>query len=255
VEIGEDNCLCFSNSIPYPATKHEALRPIVKILALIPARGGSKRVPGKNLRRLGGKPLIVWSIEVVKGVPDICDIVVSTDSQDIASVARDYGALVPWLRPAELATDTASSVDVALHALDWYEHEKGAVDGLLLLQPTSPFRSRESVKSGLEIFQRNGLRPVVAVALAASHPMWCFKVEGMTMTPFLEEAALGLRSQELPPAYVVSGAFYLIAPTDLRRGLSFYSDEMAPLIINSPAESIDIDTEWDWKIAEAVIHG
>ncbi|NDB69694.1 MAG: acylneuraminate cytidylyltransferase family protein, partial [Methylocystaceae bacterium] len=93
----------------------------MKILALVTARGGSKRLPGKNLRKLDGIPLIVWSINIAKGVDTICDILVSTDSPSIANVARDAGALVPWLRPAELATDTATSVDVSLHALDWYE--------------------------------------------------------------------------------------------------------------------------------------
>jgi N-acylneuraminate cytidylyltransferase len=84
--------------------------------------------------------------------------------------------------------------------------------------------------------------------------MWCFKVDGMTMKPFVEGGGLHLRSQDLPPAYVVNGAFYLLAPNDLRRQLSFYSEDMLPLIIDHPAESLDIDTEWDWEIAEAVLH-
>ena len=108
----------------------------MRILALIAARGGSKRLPGKNMRLLGGKPLIIWSIDVAKNIPDICDILVSTDDPAIAAVCTEAGAYVPWLRPAELSTDTASPVDVALHALDWYRAKKGSVDGLLLLQPT-----------------------------------------------------------------------------------------------------------------------
>lgn len=106
----------------------------MRILALITARGGSKRLPGKNIRVLGGKPLIVWSIDVAKDIAEICDILVLTLTA-IAAVCTEAGALVPWLRPADLATDTASSVVVVLHALDWYEAEKGAVDGILLLQP------------------------------------------------------------------------------------------------------------------------
>ena len=101
----------------------------MRILALVTARAGSKRLPGKNIRPLGGKPLIVWSIDIAKNIREICDILVSTDCPDIAAVSQKAGAYVPWLRPAELATDTASSVDVAIHALDWYEAEKGAVDG------------------------------------------------------------------------------------------------------------------------------
>lgn len=100
----------------------------MRILALITARGGSKRLPGKNIRVLGGKPMIAWSIDVARGTPEICDILVTTDDPAIATVCAEAGALVPWLRPAELATDTASSVDAALHALDCYEAEKGVVD-------------------------------------------------------------------------------------------------------------------------------
>ena len=225
----------------------------MRILALITARGGSKRLPGKNIRSLGGSPLIVWSIDVVKGNPEICDILVSTDDASIAEVARNAGALVPWLRPAELATDTASSVDVCLHALDWYEGENGKVDGLLLLQPTSPFRSRDSVLRGIELFRGHHRRPVLGVSPAKSHPMRCFQIEGESMRPFIHEGASHLRSQDLPLAYVENGAFYLIVPEDLRKLRSFSSDDMVPLVIDEPKERIDIDTEWDWKMAEAVL--
>ena len=92
----------------------------MRILALITARGGSQRLPGKNIRTLGSKPLIIWSIDVAKNIPDICDILVSTDDPAIAKVCTEAGAYVPWVLPAELATDTANSVDVALHALGWY---------------------------------------------------------------------------------------------------------------------------------------
>lgn len=222
----------------------------MKILALITARGGSKRLPGKNIRPLAGKPLIVWSIEVVKDLPGICDILVSTDDPAIASVAQAAGGSVPWLRPAELATDTASSVDVALHALDWYEKGNGLVDGLMLLQPTSPFRTRETINRGIDLFRQNGHRPVIGVSPAGSHPMWYFRVEGTTMRPFIEGGGIQLRSQDLPLAYVLNGAFYLSAPHDLRQHQSFYSDAMIPLVIERPEELIDIDTEWDWRIAE-----
>lgn len=225
----------------------------MRILALIPARGGSKRLPGKNIRPLGGKPLIVWSVEVVKDMPDICDILVSTDDPAIASVAQAADALVPWLRPAEFATDTASSVDVALHALDWYEKEKGAVDGLLLLQPTSPYRRRESIERGIELFRQNDHRPVIGVSSAKSHPMWCFKVQGTVIKPFMVGGGLHLRSQDLPSAYVVNGAFYLLTPTDLRRHRSFYNENMVPLVIDRQEDCIDIDTECDWRAAEAQI--
>ena len=225
----------------------------MRVLALITARGGSKRLPGKNVRLLGGRPLIVWSIDVAKGIPEICDILVSTDDPAIAEVARDAGALVPWLRPAELATDTTSSADACLHALDWYEGENAKVDGLLLLQPTSPFRHRGTVLRGIELFRAHQCRPVLGVSPAESHPMWCFQIEGAAMRPFISGGGAHLRSQDLPPAYVVKGAFYLIAPEDLRNLRSFYCDNMVPLVIEEREECIDIDVEWDWKMAEAVL--
>jgi len=227
----------------------------MRILALITARSGSKRLPGKNVRVLGGKPLIVWSIDVVKDIPEICDILVSTDDPSIASICTKAGALVPWLRPAELATDTASSVDVALHALDWYEAEKGAVDGLLLLQPTSPFRTKETVCKGINLFMKNSQQPVLAVSPTHAHPMWTFRIENHYLKPFMESHQFDVRSQDLPPAYVVNGNLYLIPPSILRAERSFIGPQTLPLVIESPNEALDIDTEWDWTIAETVAVG
>lgn len=224
----------------------------MKILALITARGGSKRLPGKNLRELGGKPLVVWSIEVAKGIPVICDILVSTDDPAIAAASTKAGAYVPWLRPSELATDTASSVDAALHALGWYETEKGAVDGLLLLQPTSPFRTRKRMLDGIELFSQNKHQSVLGVSPAHSHPMWTLKKEGEYLVPFMQEHGFGTRSQDLPEALVVNGSFYLISPAELRMNKSFVGIKTIPLLIESPQEALDIDTEWDFKMAELV---
>lgn len=225
----------------------------MRILALIPARGGSKRLPGKNIRPLGGKPLIVWSINVAQGISEICDILISTDDPAIAAVAKEAGALVPWLRPAELATDTANSVDVALHALNWFEAENGLVDGLLLLQPTSPFRTIETIQKGIDLFKSNGQKPVLGVSPAHAHPMWTLKTEGDYLVPFMKDHGLETRSQDLPKAYVVNGCFYLISPADLRAWRSFIGVETTPLLIDSPHEALDIDTEWDWRLAESAL--
>ena len=221
----------------------------MKILALVPARGGSKRLPGKNIRLLGDKPLIVWSIDVAKGIPEICDILVSTDDPAISAVCKEAGVLVPWLRPAELATDTASSIDVALHALDWYESEKGPVDGLLLLQPTSPFRTQETIRRGIKLFDASGQKSVLGVSPTHAHPMWTLKMAGDYLVPFLPDHGLATRSQDLQAAYVVNGSFYLTSPVEFRTCRTFMGHKTIPLVIDSGREALDIDTEWDFKMA------
>jgi N-acylneuraminate cytidylyltransferase len=224
----------------------------MRILALITARGGSKRLPGKNIRSLGGKPLIVWSINIAKDIAEVVDILVSTDDTEIAEIAKSAGAMVPWLRPQELATDTALSVDVCLHALEWYEKENGRIDGLMLLQPTSPFRSRNIVLKGIEAFSSNQHRSVIGVSPAESHPMWCFKIEKGMMHPFIEGDGLHMQSQNLPPAYVANGAFYLISPEVLRKQRSFYKSDKVPLVMDA-VEGLDIDEKRDWIIANKYV--
>ena len=225
----------------------------MKILALIPARSGSKRLPGKNLRLLGGKPMIVWSIEAAKGIPQICDILVSTDCSEIASVCKNACVLVPWLRPDDLATDTATSVDVARHALDWYQREMGEVDGLLLLQPTSPFRTKETIKKGVALFEKHLKEPVVGVSQTHEHPLWAMKREGDYLVPFIPGDGLATRSQDLPAAFTINGSFYLMSPSDLKAGNLFTGKKAIPLIVESPQEALDIDTAWDFMIAETVV--
>ena len=225
----------------------------MRILALVPARGGSKRLPGKNTRVLGGKPLIAWSIEAAQGIPEIVDIMVTTDDQGIADIAHKAGASVPWLRPAALATDEASSVDVALHALDFYESLHEPLDGLLLLQPTSPFRSRATLLRGLEVFRTHAYRSVVGVSPANTHPLWCFQIDGGSMKPFVDRSQTDLRAQVLPPAYALNGAFYLISPAELRTSRSFCNKDTMPLVMDAPMEDVDIDTEMDWQWAEFLL--
>lgn len=225
----------------------------MKILALILARGGSKRLPGKNLLPLRGKPLIQWSIDVAQGVEHIIDVLVSTDDESIANIARECGALVPWLRPAHLAADESSSADSALHAINWYESEKGSVDGVLLLQPTSPFRGKAMIKKGIELFRANSTVPVVGVVSAKTHPHWTLKIANGKLVPFIEGVDFSKRSQDLPVAYQISGTFYLISPEGLRETKSFVGNgQVTPLIAEAEEEAIDIDTKLDFQLAELV---
>lgn len=224
----------------------------LKLLGLVLARGGSKRIPNKNIRPLNGKPLLSWTIQaaLTSGVLDT--LLLSTDDPEIATIGRADGACVPWLRPAHLSTDTASSVDAALHALEWYEAAYGAIDGLVLLQPTSPFRSAETIRSAVAQFARNTACSLVSLAPAKVHPAWCFRVSHENrLAPFLGWDAIGTRSQDLEPAYVVNGALYITPPERLRRDRAFIADDTAAFVMTDAMESLDIDVEEDWDAAEA----
>lgn len=227
---------------------------MLKVLAIIPARKGSKRLPKKNIRMLADKPLLAWSIDILEGIDCIVDILVSTDSREIAQIALDAGALVPWLRPAELATDTATSVDVCLHALDWYEAYQGRVDGVLLLQPTSPFRSRNTLEYALQLYSQNRPCSVISVTPVQSHPAWCFRVKNNRLEPWMIGDGLHLRSQDLDSVYGVNGCIYLVSSELLRKHHAFYvaDGRTIPLIMDSPFEGIDIDTAQDWALAEVI---
>ena len=222
----------------------------MKILALIPARGGSKRLPDKNRKILGGKPLINWTINLAKEIPEVCEILVSTDDEKIAAIAKSAGANVPWLRPAEISNDKASSVSVALHALNWYEKKYGAVDALLLLQPTSPFRNIQSMARGIELFKKQKDYPVIGVSLVREHPEWVLQLENGLVSPLIKGNGMQTRSQDLNTLYIPNGSFYLISPTILRKLNSFIGYQATPLIIESIVESIDIDTQEDFDMAE-----
>lgn len=225
----------------------------MKILVIIPARGGSKRVPQKNVRYLGNKPLISWTIELAKRIPQVCDVLVSTDDESISSISLAAGALVPWLRPDYLASDDANSVDVALHALDWYESVNGPLHAVLLLQPTSPFRRLDSVCDGIRIFQENGFLPVIGVSKVSQHPEWMLTLVDGYLSPWVGSHKLGVRSQDLKELYIPNGSFYLTSVEHLRTSRSFFQPQNLPLLASSISEGIDIDTEDDFRIAESFI--
>ncbi len=224
----------------------------MKILALIPARGGSKRLPGKNIRILGGKPLLSWSIDICKDIECVVDVMVSTDSDEVAKVAKKFGALVPWLRPDILSTDSSTTVDVALHALDWYEENVGRLDGLLLLQPTSPFRTKKSIQRSLELYSES-FQTIVSVSAIHSHPDWTMRIENGMLRQYYDTQSFGKRSQELEPAYSLNGLIYLIHPDTLRKNRSFYDSATKPFVVESNYESLDIDTLADFQFAEYLI--
>lgn len=227
----------------------------MNILGLIPARGGSKRIPGKNIKLLGGLPLIAWTIRVAIESNACSHIIVSTDDENIAGIARKFGATIPGLRPAHLATDASSSADVAIYELDRHEQVRGRVDGVLLLQPTSPFRTAESIRKAVDLYKMaQGNNAVVSVYKAPVHPEWCFRLnKSGIMEPYLARVGLERRSQDLEAAYALNGSIYLISPHQLREEKSFSPACAIPLIISPMHESLDIDTENDWLMAEYFI--
>jgi CMP-N,N'-diacetyllegionaminic acid synthase len=225
----------------------------MNVLTVIPARGGSKRVTRKNLIELGGKPLINWTLDLALEIFDNQSVLVSTDNEKIARTAIKTGANVPWLRPYELSQDNSSLVEVTLHALEWFEANVQIVDCILLLQPTSPFRTLANIKSALDLFEKNR-NPVITIRIADTPPGWALKIEGEFVLPYFDNSDLGLQSQQLKTAYTPSGSVYAISPHDLRKFRTFFTKSTQPLIINSEKENLDIDTEWDLKIARYLLN-
>lgn len=223
-----------------------------RMLALIPARGGSKGLPGKNIRPLAGKPLIAWSIEAALGCPSIDKIVVSSDCPEIGKIAKSCGAEVPFIRPAELATDTAKGIDATLHALDWLKDNGEQFELLLILQPTSPLRTTQDIETSLARYAQKNAKAIVSVCQVDHHPWWSntLPTDG-NMAQFLRPEALNNR-QKLPVYFRLNGAIYLADVDYLRQqqsclGAETYAYEM-------PAErSVDIDSLLDFKLAEQLL--
>ena len=221
-----------------------------KVLAIIPARGGSKGLPGKNIKELCGKPLIAWSIEQAKPCSDIDKTVVSTDDEGIAEVAKQYGAEVPFIRPAELANDTSPTIDVISHAINWLkEHEDYQPEYILLLQPTSPLRAREDIDGVMQMLKDKNARAVVSVCKTDHHPWWSNTLpENGNMKDFLRPAILNKRRQDLPVFYKLNGAIYLAETDYFHEQYSFFGPDT--FAFKMPKErSIDIDSDIDFKIA------
>lgn len=216
----------------------------MKLLTIIPARGGSKRLPMKNIRQLGGKPLIQWTIDVAKKAKYISEILVSTDDEAIAEISKSNGLLVPWLRPSFLATDSSTSVEVVLHALDWYESNYGLVDGVLLLQATSPFRTVKTIEDGIKLFLNDLNAQIIGVS-ECDKPKDSFIISA--------GGYLVTNKNLISPSYEINGSFYLSSPSNLRKIHSFIGKNTTPLIIRSRKESLDIDTLEDFNMAEYLL--
>lgn len=222
-----------------------------RILAFIPARGGSKGIPHKNITPLAGKPLIQYTIDAAKQSRYIDYVLVSTDDEEIAAVARQCGAEVPFLRPPELAADTAKTIDAVLHAIGTLREAGETFDSLVLLQPTSPLRTAEDIDKAVETFYQNNRRPVVSVSEVIDHPILIRTIEqtpeGERLKPLLEGSST-VRRQDMPPFYRVNGSIYINPVEEIRRTTSF-NDNPVPYV-TAKDSSIDIDDPADLVLAE-----
>jgi CMP-N,N'-diacetyllegionaminic acid synthase len=224
------------------------------IIALIPARGGSKGLPGKNTRPLLGKPLIAWTIEQAKACKFIDRIVVTTDDRDIAKTSEQYNAEVPFLRPAELATDQASTIDTVLHALSFFEKEGNFYDSLILLEPTSPLRDVSDIENGLrELYSNNEAESIVGVSkVVSAHPSFLLKTKNGFIRSYLDTEFPSMRRQEITDFFFPEGSFYAAYCRSLIERKSFYHKQTLAYILPK-YKAYEIDELDDFIIVEALL--
>jgi len=223
----------------------------MSVVGIILARGGSKRLPGKNVRPLLGKPLIGYSIEAAHGARALSRTIVSTDDAEIARHAAECGAEVPFLRPAELATDDAVITDALSHAVDWLENTGTTVDAVVILQATSPLRRSQHIDEAVELFRKTGADTVAAVSRAATHPYWCWNAQGDLLQPFFSTAHMYMPRNELPPAVIDNGALWVVRRELLRNG-EIYGEKVAGYLMEA-SDAIDIDHLSDFEAAERLL--
>ena len=231
----------------------------MKILAFIPARAGSKRIPNKNIKHLNKKPLIVYTIEAAKKSKYINRIVVSTDSEEIANVAKKYGAEIPFLRPKEISQSDSTEMQFFEHALDWFtENEDYEPDLIVLLYPTTPFRKTESIDEAIEeILKHPEADSLRSVKLCSEHPYKMWVIEDGYLKPFVKGKDPNIHTLSyhlLPAVYIQNASIYITRPTTIRNKKSPTGDIIIPFVMDE-MESIDINNPVDFKFAEMFLKG
>lgn len=222
-------------------------------IAIIPARGGSKRLPGKNIKLLAGKPMIAWTIEAALESGIFDHVLVSTDSKDIANVAAEFGAQVPFIRPQHLATDEATTNDVVTHLVEWFENEYQVnVEKVAILQPTSPLRNAEHIREAASLMNDKSASAIVSVC-EMEHPIqFCNQLgaEG-SMNGFIKPENIK-RTQDLKPYYRLNGALYFFKRNYVNKLHEIYSEGTYSYVMSS-SSSIDVDVEEEFTLAEYYI--
>lgn len=218
-----------------------------KILAIIPARGGSKGVPRKNIRDLAGKPLIAWTIEEAKKSRYIDRLILSSEDDEIIEVAKQYGCEVPFKRPLELAQDDTPGIEPVLHAIE----QCPGYDYVVLLQPTSPLRTAEDIDGCIEKLLNSDADFCVSVTEPEKSPYWMYTLEEERMVPLLSQEELVTRRQDFPKVYALNGAVYVGNIMEIIETKNFLTKSTLGYVM-SKENSIDIDTEIDFKLCNLI---
>lgn len=224
------------------------------MLALIPARGGSKGLPGKNIRPLGGLPLIAHTIRAAQQSLHIDRVVVSTDDAGIAAVAREHGAEVPFLRPAELASDTSPAIDTYLHACATLEQQGSAtITELIVLLPTTPLRTASDIDGAISIYHERKAEAVISITPNPHPVQWARAIDDTgVLRSWLPDGDANQNRQAYRTSYLPNGAIYVFARALLERRQGYYGERTFPYVM--PKErSVDIDDRWDFLWAEAIL--
>lgn len=225
----------------------------MKKIAIIPARSGSKGLKDKNIKLLNGKPLIAYTIEAAIKSNMFDEIMVSTDSELYANIAKEYGASVPFLRSNDLSSDTASSWDAVKEVLDNYSSKGEHFDVVALLQPTSPLRTEEDIINGFNLFCEKKANTVVGVSEVDHSPLWSNTLpEDNSMESFIREDVLNLPRQKIDTYYRINGALYIVKTSHLLSTQNIYAHKSYAYIMDK-RKSVDIDDEFDFQVAKVLL--
>jgi CMP-N-acetylneuraminic acid synthetase len=226
------------------------------VLGIVPARGGSKGVPDKNVRPLAGRTLLEYTAAAARESRVFNRVILSTDSEAIAEAGRRAGLEVPFLRPAALAGDETPMLPVLLHALEALEADRWMADYVVLLQPTSPLRRASHIRDAVTMLRESGADSVVSVVALPQHlsPDYVMRIDAGLLRPFLPDGLRVARRQDARRAYAREGTVYAFRRTTLDRFGNIYGDECRPLVID-PGQSLSIDSPADWDAAERILAG
>lgn len=230
----------------------------MKVMGLVTARGGSKGVPGKNIKLLNEKPLLYYTLSEAEKSTHISRIVLSTDDERIAEVGRTYGAQTPFTRPAELGGDDVTDLPVFRHALAWLEENEGyRPDIIVHLRPTAPLRLARHIDKGIDMLVRSDADSLRSVCPAPKHPCKMWKIDGEVIEPFLPEKICGKESynkarQALPPVYIQNGSVDVTRWGTIMEKNSMTGDKILGMLMDEK-ESVNIDTELDFTVAEYLL--